>query len=688
MTDMSCPLDPSTFLRKSEPFLGSIHLNAIEDHVSTCKSCPHPPLNQFVFGEGPLKGSTPLLLACHFGKLLSVKHMIESWQVDVQASGTYYLHPTSLTNFTTIEKASPLFVAAYRGHSRVVRYLLEQAGADVSARTLNAEDASLNGLTPLYGAVAVRWSTALSRTYHITVEELAERTAIVLSLLKFGANPITDSFRPSDGRPMWIKPLCDFQATVALVNHGLDMNQCDSQGRTVMGHLLNSIEYFEEDSLMFVKLMLDKGADPLARDKRGFTPLLYAAFNCRWKSLDFLLKRDDIGMKEKIGAMELAGAQILFKEENSPHFPRAFKYWRRALRLRLQMEEESSGPNQNLPNEEDSRAVVTVGWRTREQLEHIIQDPIERKIQSVLILFRIPSNMSSSALLDVVECLYDDPPFLNLMNDGEQVGLLDIHWAMLHAAAHHFDPKEEEFWDWTVAVTKSLLNKLWIPEIMLPTRGPTPDVITKRIIRSLHLLQASDSNRPVNVANITTKVHYSVTILSFLDLVLLLLDLQSLTEDIILEPLMSFLRQLGPSILGSMLLFACGSLFTPRSFITAIRLLLEAGANLDQKYDNTDRDGPLHLVARLDHSDSEAIGCLLVGYGAKLHTTNEAGKIAVDIWKERYNELGHSQSSFCTGSSVRAFKFSSTAQRGKNHTSGEYCFIRDLIYQSCGLHFY
>ena len=98
-------------------------LNAIEDHVSTCKSCPHPPLNQFVFGEG----STPLLLACHFGKLVSVKHMIESWQVDVQASSTYYLHPTSLTNFTAIEKASPLFVAAYRGHSRVVRYLLEQS---------------------------------------------------------------------------------------------------------------------------------------------------------------------------------------------------------------------------------------------------------------------------------------------------------------------------------------------------------------------------------------------------------------------------------------------------------------------------------------------------------------------------------------------------------------------------------
>ena len=48
------------------------------------------------------------------------EHMIEFWQVDVQASETYYRNPTSYTNISTIEKASPLFVAAYQGHITIV----------------------------------------------------------------------------------------------------------------------------------------------------------------------------------------------------------------------------------------------------------------------------------------------------------------------------------------------------------------------------------------------------------------------------------------------------------------------------------------------------------------------------------------------------------------------------------------
>jgi len=48
------------------------------------------------------------------------EHMIESWQVDVQTSETYYRNPTSHTNISTIEKASPLFVAANRGHITIV----------------------------------------------------------------------------------------------------------------------------------------------------------------------------------------------------------------------------------------------------------------------------------------------------------------------------------------------------------------------------------------------------------------------------------------------------------------------------------------------------------------------------------------------------------------------------------------
>ena len=125
-----CPFKSISVLQSQLP-MKLHHLEEIENHATAAiSSCHHPSLNDVVF----IGGSTPLIIACQFGQLDSVKHLIDIWKVNVNASATYFSDP-ALLNYSEIriDEASPLFVAAFHGHSRVVRYLLEK-GAEPSVK--------------------------------------------------------------------------------------------------------------------------------------------------------------------------------------------------------------------------------------------------------------------------------------------------------------------------------------------------------------------------------------------------------------------------------------------------------------------------------------------------------------------------------------------------------------------------
>ncbi len=155
----NCPLDPNRafMFRRTAPPMGLSHLHLIENHVSTndVVNCPHPPLNELTF-DGFIKGATPLLLAIHHGEFESVKRIVESWGVDVRSAAPYYYHRPSSTQMVKIESVTPLFVAAFQGRSKIVRYLLDK-GADVNAKTSNEAEPKYDGLTPLNGAVSEHW---------------------------------------------------------------------------------------------------------------------------------------------------------------------------------------------------------------------------------------------------------------------------------------------------------------------------------------------------------------------------------------------------------------------------------------------------------------------------------------------------------------------------------------------------
>lgn len=222
MADLPCPLNPYVELQLGTQ-MNLARVLEIEEHKSS-GVCIHPPLKDLVL-HGDLEGCTPLLLACGEGHLDSVERIIQHWGADVNADGFYcYLHGVKL-------KATPLIVASLEGHIEIVRYLISKR-ADISV-TASTEgdgywDLHYDGLNPLRGALL---NGPLGQTF--SKESCAQSSVIVWLLLEAGANPNTlDPY----GNPMWFMPFCGVEATIALVNHGLNLNQRTSLDRTILRH--------------------------------------------------------------------------------------------------------------------------------------------------------------------------------------------------------------------------------------------------------------------------------------------------------------------------------------------------------------------------------------------------------------------------------------------------------------------
>ena len=176
------------------------HVKKIERHYSSSERLLHPHLKDLIINMNTYdRGTTPMIIACQFGELDSVKQLVETWGVDLHAPANYF-SPNCYGGTVKIGIVTPLFVAALHGHNQIVRYLLEK-GADVSIKIQPGVYYTNNefvGWTPLYGSI----SNVELNPRRPLVEQQKERSAVVRSLLEFGADAISDSFDPSNGHPM------------------------------------------------------------------------------------------------------------------------------------------------------------------------------------------------------------------------------------------------------------------------------------------------------------------------------------------------------------------------------------------------------------------------------------------------------------------------------------------------------
>jgi len=531
-----------------------------------------------------------LLLACEEGNVDAVQHFVEECGADVNAAD----------NYLKIGGVTPLFVASLKGHLETVRYLISKA-ANVSAMTHTEDHTGYGGLTPLHAAFMEK------RPRQQYYEKYAESSIIANLLLTAGANP---SALAPDGTPVWMRHYCGVDATIVLINHGLNLKLRNPRNaESILHHWINlsTRGITEKERQAVVKLLIDSGADLMAQDIEGFTPILKSAEYQSFDMLDFLLANDVIDRNQKIEAMEHAGS-ILLLYSDPDNQEKGCDYWRKALQLR-----EESPPITKTPLL--MRIGRTVEWVTSDDLENAIKEPSTHRIQCMLTRLRVLSHASLLA----VEIFFTDeglqPHGYDYEGDVDRPeelwdqNAVTVMLAFLETIPR-FHQDEPLRWPLTESVLRELFGRL---------RYDDPFFYVERFAASMRLIIAADPD-----GRATPPYCYGF-----------FKSLAGLPETKLNEDIRNHLSRWADQ--KDLIPFAC---LDPD--LNTLRLLLHLRADPNSSGLLDDGNGPLHVLAGMDETPlRSAAANLLFDYGAQPYRMNDEGETAVDIWrKENCGEEG------------------------------------------------
>lgn len=204
------------------------------------------------------------------GQLSAVQHIVEVWEVNINAAATYTFRDE------LIEGCTPLFVAASQNFSEITQYLIDN-GADVSARTSADNNDQLAGLTPLHGSVLIPAITSFPVLFQFN--ENPEKFNTIRILVTAGADPsavtcygtpiwnmgIGDCMSFAIEIPYWQLAWCTNEVVTLLVNLGLSVKlRGPWLGRTILHHWATATHFVNAPTsaiLSTINLLLEKGAD-------------------------------------------------------------------------------------------------------------------------------------------------------------------------------------------------------------------------------------------------------------------------------------------------------------------------------------------------------------------------------------------------------------------------------------------
>ena len=163
-----------------------------------------------------------------------------------------------------------------------------------------------------------------------------------------------------------------------LIQLGADVNRKNVKGNTALH------ESAESGSLEVFQLLLASGAQMFVGSD-GKTAVLAAAVLGHEHIVDYIVTQlDSVSRKEKIDALELLGATLVDRHRN---LTGAMECWKRAMSLRY---DQGSCPLPK-PQVQSTIAAIhkTMELTTPEQLQEVVSDPDEMRMQSLLIRERV-----------------------------------------------------------------------------------------------------------------------------------------------------------------------------------------------------------------------------------------------------------------------------------------------------------
>jgi len=309
--------------------------------------------------------------------------------------------------------ATALVMAARNGHLEVTDYLLDKCCADmeqVGSVTFDGE--TIEGAPPLWCAAAAG--------HLAVVKTLIKHGACVNSTTRTNSTPLRAAC--FDGHFEIVKYLVEHNADIEVANrHGhtclmiacykghykiakyLTDLQADVNRKSVKGNTALH-DCAESGSLEIMRLLLNHSAR-MDVDSYGMTPLLAASVTGHTPIVEYLISLPYISRKEKIDSMELLGATYVDKKRDMLG---ALQLWRRAMEERhINGEMPIQKPVGPSPIAAYENAVEV---RTSEQLEELISDPDEMRMQALLVRERIlgPAHPDTSYYIRYRGAVYAD----------------------------------------------------------------------------------------------------------------------------------------------------------------------------------------------------------------------------------------------------------------------------------------
>lgn len=294
-------------------------------------------------------GATSLIMSCRNGHFEVVEFLTESCGAALEQSG--------LVNFEgeNIEGAPPLWCASAAGHLKIVKYLVSK-GANVNSTTKS-------------NSTALR---AACFDGHIEiVRYLVENNADIEIANRHGHTCLM---------------IACYKGHLAiskyLISKGADLNRKSVKGNTALH------DCAECGSLEIMKLLLNHNAK-MASDSYNMTPLLAAAVTGHSAIVEYLLTRDECVSIEKIHALELLGATFVDKKHDMLS---AYGYWKTALERRATSSISKSidlNKNSTVEHNPIEAYEFATEFVTQEELDEIIADPDDMRMQALLIRERI-----------------------------------------------------------------------------------------------------------------------------------------------------------------------------------------------------------------------------------------------------------------------------------------------------------